>query len=278
MAPETPRGVSSRLLTMKFMQRAVASASSAGSLESESHSAKKRKLGHSPSEGRISLNIDQATIKAALDDQEAKRQAALEQHISADTHWVLKNSWTGSKASDTAKAPLNVVYVGYGDIDSSNESGDNEDVPAIGRTSTRNFKSPKKEACEPLDVQNPNTQKPADESDGSSDADSNASNEPTPGRKRKPSSDSPHSQPARSRSRSRSQPRQSLESAKAKEFREKRKKKEVKLSKLTSISSGGGSQFSSTNSKSMTCYKCHQAGHKAVDCPSSGASSGRSKR
>ncbi|KAK7398093.1 hypothetical protein QQX98_012528 [Neonectria punicea] len=162
MAPETPRGVSLRLLTMKFMQRAVASASSAGSPESESHSAKKRKLGHSPSEGRISLNIDQATIKAALDDQEAKRQAALEQHVSADTHWVLKNSWTGSKASDTAKAPLNVVYVGYGDIDSSNESGDNED--------------------------NPNTRKPADESDDSSDAESNASNEPPPGRKRKPSS------------------------------------------------------------------------------------------
>ncbi|KPM40657.1 hypothetical protein AK830_g5922 [Neonectria ditissima] len=290
MAPETPRGVSSRLLTMKFMQRAATSASSAGSPESETHSAKKRKLGHSPSEGRISLSIDQATIKAALDDQEAKRQAALEQHVSADTHWVLKNSWTGSKAPGTIKAPLNVVYVGYGDIDSSNESGDNEDVPAIGRTSTRNFKSSKKEACESLDVQvtavqtltdslqNLNTQKPADESDGSSDADSNASNEPTPGRKRKPSSDSPHSQSARSRSRSRSQPRQSLESAKAKEFREKRKKKEVKLSKLTSISSGGGSQFSSTNGKSMTCYKCHQAGHKAADCPSSGASSGRSKR
>ncbi|KAF7532572.1 hypothetical protein G7Z17_g13626 [Cylindrodendrum hubeiense] len=269
MAPETPRGVSSRLLTMKFMQRAAASATSAGSPESDTHSAKKRKLGQSPSEGRINLNIDQATIKAALDDQEAKRLAALEKHVGADTHWVLNNAWAGSKATSTAKAPLNVVYVGYGDIDSSNESGDNEDVPANGRTSTSNFKKSKTKAY---------TQKQADESDDSSDADSDASNERTPGRKRKPSSDSPHSQSARSRSRSRSQPRQSLESAKAKEFREKRKKKEVKLSKLTSISSGGGSQFSPSNSKSMTCYKCHQAGHKAADCSSSGASSGRSKR
>ncbi|KAH7023434.1 hypothetical protein EDB80DRAFT_41389 [Ilyonectria destructans] len=270
MAPETPRAVSSRLLTMKFMQRAAASASSTGSPDSDTHSAKKRRLGESPSEGRINLNIDQATIKAALDDQEAKRLAALEKHVGADTHWVLNNTWAGSKTTNTAKAPLNVVYVGYGDIDSSNESGDNEDVPANGRTSTSNFKSSKTKRSV--------TQNPADESDDSSDADSDASDEPTPGRKRKPSSDSPHSQSARSRSRSRSQPRQSLESAKAKEFRERRKKKEVKLSKLTSISSGGGSQFSPSNAKSMTCYKCHQTGHKAVDCPTSGASRGRSKR
>ncbi|KAH7170555.1 hypothetical protein EDB81DRAFT_170255 [Dactylonectria macrodidyma] len=269
MVPETPRGVSSRLLTMKFMQRAVASASSAGSPDSELHSAKKRKLGESPSEGRINLNIDQATIKAALDEQESKRLSALEKHVVADTHWVLNNAWAGSKATD-ASTPLKVVYVGYGDIDSSNESGDNEDVPANGRTSTHNFKKSK--------PKNPETQKSADESHDSSDADSDVSDEPTPGRKRKPSSDSPLSQSARSRSRSRSQSRQSLESVKAKEFREKRKKKEVKLSKLTSISSSGGSQFSPSNSKSMTCYRCHQAGHRAVDCPSAGGSRGWSKR
>ncbi|KAH7162662.1 hypothetical protein B0J13DRAFT_16198 [Dactylonectria estremocensis] len=269
MAPETPRGVSSRLLTMKFMQRAVASASPAGSPDSESHSAKKRKLGESPSEGRMSLNIDQATIKAALDEQEAKRLAALEKHVGADTHWVLNNTWAGSKATTTS-TPLKVVYVGYGDIDSSNESGDNEDVSANGRTSTHNFKKSK--------PKNPEPQKPAVESHDSSDSDSDVSDEPTPGRKRKPSSDSPHSQSARSRSRSRSQPRQSLEHAKAKEFREKRKKKEVKLSKVTSISSGGGNQFSPSSNKSMTCYRCHQTGHRAVDCPSSGGSRGRPKK
>ncbi|KAF4974647.1 hypothetical protein FZEAL_8482 [Fusarium zealandicum] len=263
MAPETPRGVSSRLLTMKFMQRAVASANS--SPDSETHSAKKRKTGHSPSGARIDLNIDEASIKAALNDQETKRQSALEQHVGAETHWVLNNAFTGPKAASGSKPPLNVVYVGYGDIDSSNESGDNEDAPAKGRTSTGNFKSSKNQA--------------RDNSDSGSD-DSGAS---TPARKRKSSSDDPHSRATRSRSRSRSQSRQSMESAKAKELRERRKKKEVKLSKRPAIasggiSSGGGSQFSPANSKSMTCYKCHQAGHKAVDCPSSGGSRGRSNR
>ncbi|KAJ3468989.1 hypothetical protein FSOLCH5_002840 [Fusarium solani] len=143
MAPETPRGVSSRLLTMKFMQRAVASANS--SPDVDTNSAKKRKLGHSPAAGRIDMNIDEAAIKAALDDQEAKRQAALDKHVGGDTHWVLDSPFT--KAASTSKPSLNVVYVGYGDIDSSNESGDNEEAPSRGRTSIGKSKGSKKQAC-----------------------------------------------------------------------------------------------------------------------------------
>ncbi|KAI6772050.1 hypothetical protein HG530_003008 [Fusarium avenaceum] len=244
MAPETPRGVSSRLLTMKFMQRAVASENS--SPASETHSSKKRKTAHSPVAGRLDLNIDQAAIQAALDAQETTRQTALEQHVGADTRWVLDSNITSSKATSQSKTPLNVVYVGYGDIDSSNDSGDNEDAPSNGQP-----------------------QKNGDNEEDSEDEDSDDADTPVHGRKRKPSSDSP------SRSRSRSQSRPNAESLKAKEFREKRKKKEVKLTKPTSISgggisAGGGSQFSPSGGKGMTCYKCHQTGHKAVDCPKRG--------
>ncbi|CAM1505622.1 Fc.00g112590.m01.CDS01 [Cosmosporella sp. VM-42] len=251
---------------MKFMQRAAASATPAGSPDSESHSSKKRKLGHSPSEGRMSMNIDQAAIQAALDDQEAKRQAALEKHgVGADTHWVLNTAFSQTKP---AKAPMNIVYVGYGDIDTSDESGDNEDAPAIGRTSTKDYKKQPKRTT---------SKEESDASDDSSDSDSDDSDESSSGRKRKPSSDSPNSRSDRSRSRSQSMSRRkSAESAKAKEFREKRKKKEVRLNKLTSISSsGGGSQYPahpSPTSKSLTCYKCQQPGHKAVDCPKVGNS------
>ena len=84
------------------------------------------------------MNIDQAAIQAALDDQEAKRQAALEKHgVGADTHWVLKTAFSQAQP---AKAPMNIVYVGYGDIDTSDDSGDNEDAPAKGRTSTKDYK------------------------------------------------------------------------------------------------------------------------------------------
>ncbi|KAF7563798.1 hypothetical protein G7046_g301 [Stylonectria norvegica] len=254
MAPETPRGVSSRLLTMKFMQRAANSASSTGSPGSDVPSSKKRKVGHSPSEGRMSMNIDQATIKAALDDQETKRLAALEKHVvGADTHWVLKDALTGSKAAP-AKPSLNVVYIGYGEIDSSDEESGDKAKPQKDQDDTSN-------------------------SDGSSDGDSDSSEESSPDRKQVHPNGSPHTKSDTSRSRSRSQPRNNKEITKAKEFREKRKKKEVKLNKLTSISSAGGDQFgSSSNSKPMQCYKCQQAGHKAVDCPSGGNSRGRSNR
>ncbi|EKJ67939.1 hypothetical protein FPSE_11750 [Fusarium pseudograminearum CS3096] len=240
MAPETPRAVSSRLLTMKFMQRAVASENS--SPASETHSSKKRKTDHSSPAGRLDLNIDQATIQAALDAQETKRQEALEKHVGADTRWVLNNAFAGSKATSQAKTPMNVVYVGYGDFDTSNDSGDNEDA---------------------LTKQEP--QKSSDDDEDSEDENSDDADTPPQGLKRKPSTDSP------SRSRSRSQSRPGHENSKAKEFRDKRKKKEVKLSRPTmisggGISSGGGNQFSSAGGKTMTCYKCHQSGHKAVDC------------
>lgn len=244
---------------MKFMQRAVASENS--SPASETHSSKKRKTGHSPVAGRLDLNIDQAAIQAALDAQETTRQTALEQHVGADTRWVLDSNITSSKATSQSKTPLNVVYVGYGDIDSSNDSGDNEDAPSNGRTSTNSFKKAINQKPEP--------QKNGDDEEDSEDEDSDDADTPVHGRKRKPSSDSP------SRSRSRSQSRPNPESLKAKEFREKRKKKEVKLTKPTSISgggisAGGGSQFSPSGGKGMTCYKCHQTGHKAVDCPKRG--------
>ncbi|KAM0297448.1 hypothetical protein ACHAPM_009574 [Fusarium culmorum] len=255
MAPETPRAVSSRLLTMKFMQRAVASENS--SPASETHSSKKRKTDHSSPAGRLDLNIDQATIQAALDAQETKRQEALEKHVGADTRWVLNNAFAGSKATSQAKTPMNVVYVGYGDFDTSNDSGDNEDALTVGRTSTNSFKKASNQKQEP--------QKTSAADEDSEDENSDDADTPPQGLKRKPSTDSP------SRSRSRSQSRPSHENSKAKEFRDKRKKKEVKLSRPTmisggGISSGGGNKLSSAGGKPMTCYKCHQSGHKAVDC------------
>lgn len=132
---------------MKFMQRAAASASSPGTPDSDTHSAKKRKLGHaSPAESKFDASINQASIKAALEEQESKRQAALAQHSSSDTQWVLKNTLGSAQVNKSEKAPMKIVYVGYGDVDSSNESGDNEDEPQQGRTSTRNYKSGTK-AC-----------------------------------------------------------------------------------------------------------------------------------
>ena len=148
MAPETPKGISSRLLTMKFMQRAVASAASPAS-DSDSHSAKKRKLGHQAGNNEL-LGFDQNAVQAAIEDRETKRQAAIQKHRGDDTHWVLNTAWD-KKTSEKAKSkPLRVVYVGYGDVDAdqtgSDDEGDDDnedDAVAVGRMST--YKKPKEE-------------------------------------------------------------------------------------------------------------------------------------
>ena len=147
MAPETPKGVSSRLLTMKFMQRAAASASSTASADSDVSSSKKRKLEHSPAPGRVNPNIDQAIIQAALDEEEATRQAAMEKHSLADTHWVLNSNLDGAKSGKTAQRSLNVVYVGYGGFDPDGGSSDDQDAADKGRTSTKPAPKAKKQAA-----------------------------------------------------------------------------------------------------------------------------------
>ncbi|OTA01801.1 hypothetical protein A9Z42_0021270 [Trichoderma parareesei] len=274
MAPDTPKGPSSRLLTMKFMQRAVASAASSPQPDENSQTSKKRKLKHSATaaaEERISALIDQASIKAAIEEQEAKRQAALALHSATGAHWVLNTKLDKLNASKPSEPSLNVVYVGYGDIDSDNESG-GEDAPLIGRTSTRKPKVVEDQACLHLPAASPNvpycladlSQKPSpskdDQSGEESSSDDDDDEEPKRKSRRLDSGDSS------SRSQSRSIPRLSEEAKKAKDFREKRKKKEVRLNTISSISSAGAGAAGNPASN-MTCYICKQPGHKAASCP-----------
>ncbi|VUC28319.1 unnamed protein product [Clonostachys rosea] len=268
MAAETPRGVSSRLLTMKFMQRAAATASSPttpGS-DTDSHSAKKRKLGHeSAAQAKLIANIDKASIQAAIDDREAKRQAALEKHSGLDTHWVLDTNWDKKPLGKPQSQPIKVVYVGYGDIDSSDD--ESQDDPKCGRTSTKNYKQA------PADKKSQkNTSDSEEDSQDESSSDEDSDDSPR-------SHANGNSPLSRKRKDPAATPRQNAETSKAKQFRDKRKKKEVKLSKLNSISSGGISSGgnASDRSKALKCYNCQQVGHRASDCPNP-SSKGQKKR
>jgi hypothetical protein len=142
MAAETPKGPSSRLLSMKFMQRAAASAQSTPGSESDTPSAKKRKLGHKASQDDFDLQFDQASVQAAIDERDAKRTAALEKHAGSDTHWVLNSDWT-KKKNAPQKDSRRVVHVGYADFDQSDE--DLESSFKTGRTSTKNYKAARKD-------------------------------------------------------------------------------------------------------------------------------------
>lgn len=140
MGPETPpsRGISSRLLTMKFMQRAAAAESAASTPASEGSSTKRRKVDNSPLTGEFH-SFDEAAIEAARKQQEAMRQAALMKHKSdlADTQWVLDDSWVRSKSA-AAQPRRDIEYVSFAQIDALD---DGEDQRPVGRRIIGNYKT-----------------------------------------------------------------------------------------------------------------------------------------
>lgn len=129
MASDTPdKVVSSRLLTMPFMQRAIAREGASGSKSPITPvSVKKRKMDHTLSAAQSpTFNpFDQAALNAAISDGLKKRQTASEQQARdlGDSHWVLHHPSDVTKSA--LQKPLNILQVGFGQIDCDSSSSDN---------------------------------------------------------------------------------------------------------------------------------------------------------
>ncbi|PKS12940.1 hypothetical protein jhhlp_000281 [Lomentospora prolificans] len=267
MAPSTPTtGPSSRLLSMKFMQRGAATADSVPS--SEEGSSKRRKLTHPSSKTPTPAGADndlfsQDKIRAAVEELEAKRKAAVERRAAelSDSHWVLDipvaKEGAAGRNGIKEKPPLRVVYVGYGEIDRAAGDSDYEDTQddvQTGRRITGDYKrKEEKEADKDSGSDSSDDDSDSDE-DGEISDSSDDSRSPNPKKKRKPSK---------------------------KGARPEKQKKGVKLSRLTSISSGGtaggisqgggGTKGASALSRPpMKCFSCNGLGHKSSDCPNKG--------
>ncbi|KAH6653992.1 hypothetical protein BKA67DRAFT_535336 [Truncatella angustata] len=269
-AQSTPKGMSSRLLTMKFMQRAAATSSPASASNpstpvSEESSSKRRKISHSRSSKQDpDVLVDRQKIQAAIDEDERKREDAIVKRAAelGDARWVLDVAGL-SNPSAAATKPLQVVQVGYAQIDSPDNSEDDSEPAdeAHSRSAQANDSN--------------------DDSDDSSDDDSDSSDESSSadegGRGSRPNS----------ANRTNSTPKggyankKNAEKERAKEFADKRRKKEIKLNHkpqspgLSSISNAGGMQSLSSGGRptqrqsgvfSFTCHNCGQTGHKAADC------------
>lgn len=145
------------------MQRAAATAatapptdkSSASKTEDEGPS-KRRKHSHAsktntPNAEAEQALYDQKAIQAALEEEEKKRQAAIEKRAAelGDSHWVLPGAAVAPKAG--ARPVLNVVQVGFAQIDYSGNASDDDDDDAPAAVSTtprfRQFNIKKKKAC-----------------------------------------------------------------------------------------------------------------------------------
>lgn len=157
MASQTPTSASNRLLNMKFMQRAAAAGPPASPVvpptDDSERSSKRRKTS-----GRAKLGgapetptyvIDHTAAKAALEEEERKRQVLVAKHAEAlgDSHWILDAAKL--PGSQQGGAPLKIVQVGFSQIDrgarAEEEEEEDEETATIDGPTFRSF-GPKKEA------------------------------------------------------------------------------------------------------------------------------------
>lgn len=119
---------------MKFMQRAAAAKSpttpsTQTAVSDENQPSKRRRIGDrsSPSAPQTpSYVVDQQVAQAALDEEDRKRQAAIDRMAErlGDAHWVLDTAKLPS--SHNQATPLKVVQVGFSEIDKNHKSEEEE--------------------------------------------------------------------------------------------------------------------------------------------------------
>lgn len=294
----TPKTMSSRLMTMKFMQRGAAmnsTGSAAGSPttprnDDEGSASKRRKLSRSsvPNTPKAPATplYDQKAIQAALEEEERKRQAAIEKRAAelGDSHWVLHNASASTK--NGSHRALDIVQVGFAQIDSLEISGEDtglpggESQPAPARF--RQFNMKKAKVCFVLAIitctmaefklqahQGDKAQQgeeggaSSDENDVESDESSSQASEGESDRGRRNSA----SDGTRKRARSSLSTRRDGNRRKSQELARERRKKEVNLNRLTSISSARLQQSQPSRPTNVKCHACGKTGHMVASCP-----------
>ncbi|KAL5612803.1 hypothetical protein BROUX41_004113 [Berkeleyomyces rouxiae] len=265
MTPSTPvaGGMSSKVLTMKFMQRAAASTEASSSEDrsrESSHSAKKRRLAGNPdaaSDTTTAAEQTAAAVKAAVKEMEDRQQAAMERHVenTADTHWVLP----GMTKQLPSKPALNVLVVGWNTTYGEDSDVELEmDDPKIGRTQSPAYR----QAAEAAAAAGESAAKEESSSDSDGDSDvgtraggkykkmkkitsiSGRGNFDTPLKKSFGGSTASLRSAGGSGSSLKRQRKMSVEDLRGKELRDRRLKKEVRGSQMSRSGSGSGSGLS----------------------------------
>ncbi|KFY98057.1 hypothetical protein V498_01698 [Pseudogymnoascus sp. VKM F-4517 (FW-2822)] len=267
MAGKPPKAMSSRLLTMKFMQRAAASSPLSSPSTPDQPSAKRQKTraDDSPLAGfDVNALANQKAIESALASEEAKRQIALDKQASeaGDTRWVLNFEQNGSDKGP-GRGNLKIQQASFSAIDRDSaatprvfyqavETSDN--AIFAGRRSFGKFNRKLEKLQDP-------------EGDDSDDSDSDDDGEPEDAEDSNSDDDDPTSQlmktardEAAKKLKAERKSKRKAEKAELLRLSEIRKKKNVKLNNLTSISGGNGASKG-------TCYKCGETGHFLADCP-----------
>ncbi|KAF2816312.1 uncharacterized protein BDZ99DRAFT_566154 [Mytilinidion resinicola] len=251
-----PKIMSSRLLTMKFMQRSTVKNSSPTSSTgpstpiSNGPHAKRQRL--SSGSYTPTPSSDYVAMQAALAAEEAKRSEAVERQAAevGETRWVL--SFRDDQAA-RGKVQMRVVQAGFAEIDGQGDEESSDEESGFGAGGRMRFGKGKK-----AQVTNSSADKEeSSDSDEKSDPlDSDPDGDPTDALIR--------SAQARADRKAKKQ----AAKAEAVKMAEARRRKEVNLNqnKGRGISSGGGLSMANT-ARGVTCHGCGQEGHMMRDCP-----------
>ncbi|KAK8209071.1 hypothetical protein M8818_003765 [Zalaria obscura] len=252
--------MSSRLLSMKFMQRSGASTAATPSTPEQPPS-KRQRL----STGGTSPVTPSAEEQKRI--QALERQAAL----AGETKWVLSYK---DQQPATVQTPMRIVTAGYSTIDSreskrqvqQEEDADKSLLDLPGRRSFGKFNRKLEKQ------QNPDLSSSSDE--GSSDSEADSEDDMDEGPTDADDLISQARREAAEKARAERKAKRKAEKAESLRLAAERRAKEVKLNRSSGRISTGGRD--SPNTSDMTCFECGQKGHSKRNCPR--ANSGASKK
>ncbi|KAK6442171.1 hypothetical protein LTR95_001580 [Oleoguttula sp. CCFEE 5521] len=264
--PDKPgaKMMSSRLATMKFMQRANHSPPSTPGTPEEP-SAKRQRLSNGSavaSPASTPTHQDRA-VQAAQAREEQIRQAVLEREGTAkgDTRWYLSVQQTAMPAVDS---PLRIVSAGYSALDagSARKAEDEEEDTAAqprivpGRMNFGFSRKPMKTAGDGDKLSSA-----SESDDDDEDEDEDESDDPSGAKALIRQAQ----REAGDRARAERKAQRKADAAESARLAELRRNKAVDLNRVTSIS-GTGAPSSKSNA-AMECFKCGKNGHAKRDCP-----------
>ncbi|KAI9676007.1 MAG: hypothetical protein M1817_000750 [Caeruleum heppii] len=255
-----PKTMSSRLMTMKFMQRAAASSPSPSEPEPDEHSTKRRKVGLDTPPQKSTSEL--GDIQFALRAEEAKRAHHLERLAAeaGETRWVFSFKDAAEGQDRPRNGTLQVVSAGFASIDvparhvsdNPEDGHDTSRTRSSGRKVFGNLKGSRKENHEDSSDADGSETSGDDEEGGGGADDLIRATQKEAGR----------------RAKAERKVQRKAAQAEAAQLAEKRRSKQVKLSSLKSISgAGGGGGGGSGDKSNMVCYICNVKGHMARECP-----------
>ncbi|KAI4733273.1 hypothetical protein E4T50_16171 [Aureobasidium sp. EXF-12298] len=252
------KNMSSRLLNMKFMQRASASTPTTPTTPDGTRPSKRIKT--------EAVDPDVRAFQEAAAAEEAKKNAFIERAAAeaGETKWVLSVS---DDKSETAGPGLRIVEAGYGAIDSGapipESDDDEEEEQSAGMAGRRSFGKFNK-AVERQHNPDLSSSESEHDSDASSDSDSDSEDDEDLDEAELLLKAERKEAAAKLRAERKTQ--RKAEEVKSKQMAERRRSRDINLNKVGGISNAA-IRSKQANVANMACHICGQKGHLQKDCP-----------